>query len=221
MDESSSFFQSVYPTSTAVHVTDTSPNQNANHIPKKPKKSNRQGLRDLEQSWMDRLQLISVITTFFAATEAQLLSFTTPSTPGAESSIILDTANACLSGSLIFHSFAAMLSFLAGFVLVKFRLEEAKEEEEEKIMPHGLSSFQDPVVMLQCVGFRQPPMDLLESYHWICIVFTMLGCILVASGILCSIWAMQVRNVGIFSSVCMTLCTSASLFVIISTVRQR
>lgn len=50
-----------------------------------------------------------------------------------------------------------MLSFLAGFVLVKFRLQEAKEEEENNVprTKGELPSFQDPFVMLQCVGFRQ------------------------------------------------------------------
>lgn len=66
-------------------------------------------MKDLLQSWMDRLQLISVITTFFASTEAGILQTTSPSgddTPSAA----LNAANAGIVGALILHSFAGELA---------------------------------------------------------------------------------------------------------------
>jgi len=83
--------------------------------------------QDLVQSWMDRLQLISVITTFFASTEAGLLQTTTSGNNTITPT--LNAANAGIIGALIMHSFAAIISFLASFVLVRYKLIEAKKEE--------------------------------------------------------------------------------------------
>jgi len=89
----------------------------------------QQANKDLVQSWMDRLQLISVITTFFASTEASLLQTTSPNSGNSTITPALNAANAGIIGALIMHSFAAILSFLASFVLVRYRLIEAKQEE--------------------------------------------------------------------------------------------
>ncbi|KAJ7647738.1 hypothetical protein FB45DRAFT_207638 [Roridomyces roridus] len=92
-------------------------------------KARRQAAKDLTQSWMDRLQLISVITTFFASTEAGMLQVTTPG--GAESSTaaIIQITNAAFLGALVLHIWAAIISFMAAFFLVRYNLKEAKEEE--------------------------------------------------------------------------------------------
>lgn len=87
----------------------------------------KKAMKDLVQSWMDRLQLISVIvstehtrvcglyltilrlvqTTFFAATEAQLLGITVSDDSTAMNKI-LQAANAGLAGALVIHVFAGM-----------------------------------------------------------------------------------------------------------------
>lgn len=90
-------------------------------------------MKDLSQSWMDRLQLISVIvslilstingpqrhsdadalfislfqTTFFASTEAGLLSVMTPDTKG-DSTRLEQASSAGLMGALLIHVFACM-----------------------------------------------------------------------------------------------------------------
>lgn len=97
-------------------------------------------------------------TTFFASTEAGLLQTTTPSSDNPPTPA-LNAANAGIIGALILHSFAgaylyssqlklqevlthdssAILSFLASFVLVRYKLDEAKKEEA-KVEGHSPSS---------------------------------------------------------------------------------
>ncbi|TFY50223.1 hypothetical protein EVG20_g11646, partial [Dentipellis fragilis] len=88
----------------------------------------KKALKELVQSWMDRLQLISLITTFFAATEAQLLGSTTPNPDGPVSRTLI-ASNAGLVAALVLHVFAAIVSFLAAFYLIRYKVKEATVEE--------------------------------------------------------------------------------------------
>ncbi|PPQ63023.1 hypothetical protein CVT24_005969 [Panaeolus cyanescens] len=88
-------------------------------------------MRDLVESWMDRLQLISVITTFFASTEAGLLTITTPNSRDDPETNLNQVTNIGLMGALIVHSSAAIISFLAAFILIRHKLQIAKQEEIE------------------------------------------------------------------------------------------
>ncbi|KAF5325020.1 hypothetical protein D9619_009574 [Psilocybe cf. subviscida] len=90
----------------------------------------REALRNLVESWMDRLQLISVITTFFASTEASLITITMPN-PGQSGTVVGQLANVGIFGALVVHSNAAIISFLAAFFLVRYKLKIAKDEEAE------------------------------------------------------------------------------------------
>jgi len=83
---------------------------------------------DLVQSWEDRLQQISVITTFFASIEAGLLTMTTPISI-TDMKGVAKASNTFLVGALVLHVYAAILSFLAGFLLTGFKLAEANQEE--------------------------------------------------------------------------------------------
>ncbi|RDX44881.1 hypothetical protein OH76DRAFT_1358827 [Lentinus brumalis] len=95
-------------------------------------KARRKAMNELVASWMDRLQLISVITTFFAAMESQLLGTTAPD-PGDQTgeSAASQLANATLTSALVVHIFAAILSFLAAFFLIRYKLTVAKREERK------------------------------------------------------------------------------------------
>ncbi|KAI9067105.1 hypothetical protein FKP32DRAFT_1588917 [Trametes sanguinea] len=93
-------------------------------------KARRKAMSELVQSWMDRLQLISVITTFFAAMEAQLLGSTMPDDPTKDPPAD-QVANAALTGALVVHVFAAIISFLAAFFLIRYKLTVAKREERK------------------------------------------------------------------------------------------
>ncbi|KAF8622389.1 hypothetical protein AX15_007043 [Amanita polypyramis BW_CC] len=87
----------------------------------------RQAKKELIGSWMERLQLISVITTFFASAEAVLLDITTKDI--AQQTRTEEATNAAFLGALVLHVFAAIVSFLGAFFLVNYRVHEAKKEE--------------------------------------------------------------------------------------------
>ncbi|KAF9228444.1 hypothetical protein BS17DRAFT_339001 [Gyrodon lividus] len=94
-------------------------------------KARKQAMDNLVSSWQERLQLISVITTFFASTEAAMLVNTKPLSQEDLANSTLNASNASLLGALIMHAYAAVLSFLAAFMLVRYKLQEATREELE------------------------------------------------------------------------------------------
>jgi len=67
-------------------------------------------------------------TTFFAAAEINFLVITTTD---ESNTAVQQTANACFNGAVIFHAFSATVSFLAAFLLVGYKLKEAKQEQKE------------------------------------------------------------------------------------------
>ncbi|KAL0578924.1 hypothetical protein V5O48_003072 [Marasmius crinis-equi] len=100
----------------------------------------RIAMKDLVSSWNDRLQLISLITTFMASVEAGLLQITAPD-PDSPSNIIV-ASNACLFSALILHLHASFISFIAAFLLVRYKIKEAKREEDkiEGNPPEGIQT---------------------------------------------------------------------------------
>lgn len=97
---------------------------------KEDEEARKRAMTNLVNSWQERLQLISVITTFFASIEAGMLVpvNTDPNAVDALPSL-LKAANAGFLGALIMHVFAAVLSFLAAFLLIRYKLKEASNEE--------------------------------------------------------------------------------------------
>ncbi|KAI0775652.1 hypothetical protein BD413DRAFT_281108 [Trametes elegans] len=193
-------------------------------------KARKKAMNELVQSWMDRLQLISVITTFFAAMEAQLLGSTMPDDP-ANDPPIDQLANAALTGALVVHVFAAIMSFLAAFFLIRYKLIAAKREERKVESGFadaaasssangggsgngsGHSSDRSPVFSsdphLEQVGpFRrgQPPTHLLDHCHSLCMWLSVVGFFLALLGVLCFAWARLARSAGIFASICVGVC---------------
>lgn len=103
-------------------------------------------MHDLIASWQDRLQLISLITTFFATAEITFLGITTPDDPNNVPSV-RQTTNACFTGAVVFHTFSATISFFGTFFLVGYKLKEAKQEqkeEETKTEPDSADSPNSP-----------------------------------------------------------------------------
>jgi len=90
----------------------------------------RESMRALIQTWLDSLQLISVIATFFVATEVSWLLITIPN-PGDDLSTIGQVANVGIIGALIAHGYTAIISFLAAFYLIRHKLTVAQKEEEK------------------------------------------------------------------------------------------
>ncbi len=136
-----------------VPLTDLGTQEDQDHVDEKVR---QKALSDLVQSWMDRLQLISVVvrikaahylirvmltkcrqTTFFAAIEAQLLGTTTPDPDNKDSDSRIDqAANAALAGAMVVHVFAAIVSFFAAFFLIRYKLSMAKREERKVELGH-------------------------------------------------------------------------------------
>lgn len=182
----------------------------------------KNAVKELMKSWMDRLQLISVITTFFAATETQLLVITTPADDNTPVSRIRSTANAILAGALVIHLCAAIISFLAAFFLVRYRLKEAAKEEI-KIETGITPTSSNPVLKtgiwtanphLEEMGpFRRggPPTRLLEHLHTLCMWLALVGFALALAGALCYTWARLSRSASIFASACMAVSWLAAL----------
>lgn len=97
---------------------------------KEDEQARKRAMRNLVNSWQERLQLISVITTFFASIEAgMLVPVNTDPNAVHASPGLLKAANAGFLGALIMHVYAAVLSFLAAFLLIRYKLKEASNEE--------------------------------------------------------------------------------------------
>ncbi|KAI0753135.1 hypothetical protein C8Q80DRAFT_495656 [Daedaleopsis nitida] len=180
----------------------------------------QQAMDELVQSWMDRLQLISVITTFFAAIEAQLLGITTPDDASTDSRVD-QAANAALAGALVVHVFAAIMSFFAAFFLIRYKLSMAKHQERRVeirvALRNGEAGIDTPSSAsvwttnphLEQVGpFRrgQPPTHLLDHLHSLCMALSAIGFALALAGVMCFLWSRLATSAGIFASACMGVC---------------
>ncbi|KAJ7350530.1 hypothetical protein DFH08DRAFT_861696 [Mycena albidolilacea] len=190
-------------------------------------KARRQASKDLTQSWMDRLQLISVITTFFASTEAGMLQVTQP---GGSEDAGSQVANSAFLGALVLHIWAAIISFMAAFFLVRYKLKEAKEEQKEAGGPTSPSSSNRQGTQESELGLqrgwtanphleevgpfqRKPPTHLLARCHNLCILLTFIGFALALLGILAFAWAQNPVSVGVVASVSTAACFGGAAWV--------
>jgi len=95
----------------------------------------RQAVIDVVQIWLQRLQLVSSITTFFASVDALLFSLASTAThTGGDASsnkwtAVNELTSASLAGALIFHVCSAIIAFVAAFVLCRFELVGAQDHE--------------------------------------------------------------------------------------------
>lgn len=153
-------------------------------------------------------------------------------------------ATVSLSCSLVVHVFAgeqtnyaahtiadawllAILSFIAAFFLVHFRLNEAAREElkveqggsvksaDYETVPHIISTNPH----LEPVGpFRKghPPTHLLERCHTISMILALVGFILAMIGVMCYVWFSLPTSAGIASTLCVSVCVVASLVAVFS-----
>ncbi|KAJ6593459.1 hypothetical protein B0H19DRAFT_1090392 [Mycena capillaripes] len=181
---------------------------------------------------MDRLQLISVITTFFASTEAGMLQVTSP---GGNEDAGSQVANSAFLGALVLHSWAAIISFMGAFFLVRYNLKEAKEEQNEadvsgpanppshsqgRARTEG-SLFVQPVWTtnphLEQIGpfQRKPPTHLLSRCHNLCILLTFIGFGMALLGILAFAWAQNPVSVGVVTSVSTAACFGGAVYVFV------
>jgi len=189
----------------------------------------------LIQSWKDRLSAISLITTFFVATEAQLLSATAPGN-GNTTSRLGDAANAGLTGALVIHSFAAIISFLAAFFLINHTIREAKLElkleldvdlertdsyhslngqhhHHRHIREHSVTKHDTRIIHVCRFNPSLPPVKLLERCNHLCMLFTATGFALEIMGILCFSWDQMGVSVSSFATGLTLFCIVTSAVV--------
>ncbi|KAF8339403.1 hypothetical protein F5887DRAFT_1077443 [Amanita rubescens] len=107
----------------------------------------KEAMRELVASWMERLQLISVITTFFASAEAVMVGVVTRDVKDIPK--LEQASNAALIGALVLHMFAAIVSFQAAFFLVNYRVHEAKKEE---VQAEGGTFVETPLDIFEAVA---------------------------------------------------------------------
>ncbi|KAF7315113.1 hypothetical protein MIND_00025600 [Mycena indigotica] len=202
-------------------------------------KTRGKALKDLTQSWMDRLQLISVISTFFASTEAGLLDVTVPlaGVGGGEFvSAAGQVAAASILAALVLHIWASILSFLGAFFVVRYRLREAKEEQKEIIFteapppdpglpsPLPTSALRSSLVPVwtsnphvEEIGpfHLKPPTHLLSKIHNLCILLTFAGFGLAVLGILAIAWGQSPTSVGVVITVSTAACFVGAVWVFV------
>ncbi|OBZ69853.1 Eukaryotic translation initiation factor 4 gamma [Grifola frondosa] len=83
------------------------------------------------QVWVDRLQSVAIVTTFFTSIESLLFSLVSSTHPtDVHAWATTDKLmNASLGGALIFHVCASIVAYTGSFVLIRYRLDDATKNE--------------------------------------------------------------------------------------------
>ncbi|KAH9889426.1 hypothetical protein C8Q73DRAFT_766092 [Cubamyces lactineus] len=99
-------------------------------VPPTTDDATKDALLAVVQVWLDRLQTMAVITTFFVSIDSMLYGYATVALPQDISlwSSVDVLKSATLGGAIILHVCASILAYLASFVLIRYRLEDAEEQ---------------------------------------------------------------------------------------------
>jgi len=180
---------------------------------------------DLFNAWMQRLQILTVVTTFLASMDGELFSLTALNTQigHSVSTTARELVYACLAGALIFHICAAILGYVASFALIRYRIVEVSGGNETKrivleaVRPlHWLLSLLQHPERFRFLSVRSspPPLSLMTRCYYTTLCLTAAGFVLALTGILAYIWAGLRMSVGIFSTACLGVSISAGLWAI-------
>ena len=133
--------------------------------------------------------------------------------------MIDQAANAALAGALVIHVFAAIISFLAAFFLIRYKLSAAKREERnfEAAVANGQggvgtvssSSVWSSNSHGEQIGlFRRGQLltHLLSHCHSSCLGLSAVRFVLAITGMMCFVWLPLPLNSSIFASACCTTC---------------
>ena len=128
--------------------------------------------------------------------------------------MIDQAANAALAGALVIHVFAAIISFLAAFFLIRYKLSVATREERKieggvGTRTQSSSSVWSANPHLEQVGpFRRgtPPTHLLDHCHSLCMWLSAIGFALAIAGVMCFAWSRLALSASVFASVCCAAC---------------
>lgn len=130
-----------------------------------------------------------------------------------------------------------MMSFLAAFMLIRYKIQEAYHEEEEAIgarskvttspvsgspdveresiksLPRQATVVRSANPHLVQVGpFRKKlPLNLLRRIHLLCILLTMVGFVLALVGIMCLTWYRQPLAASVFATACIGFCLVSAI----------
>ncbi|TBU42575.1 hypothetical protein BD309DRAFT_962699 [Dichomitus squalens] len=103
--------------------------------PTTPDDATKQALLSVVQIWLDRLQAMAVITSFFVSIDSLVYSFPArPADPNEWSSTDL-LISASLGGAIILHVCASIVAYTASFVLIRYQLTDAENQEHEADPP--------------------------------------------------------------------------------------
>ncbi|KAI0629407.1 hypothetical protein C8Q77DRAFT_1235176 [Trametes polyzona] len=97
----------------------------------------KKALLSVVQVWLDRLQAMAVVTTFFVTIDSMLYGYACPPSP-SETFVWSNTdlvKGTTLGGAIILHVCASILAYLASFVMIRYRLEDAEERAEDTEHP--------------------------------------------------------------------------------------
>jgi len=200
----------------------------------------QEAMSTLIQTWIDSLQLITVITTFFVATEASFLVITIPSRTDPALSIAGQVANIGLISALVIHGHSAVISFLGAFCLIRYKLDVAQKDEEkiEKQLFNSPTSYDSDKVrgrvrvnsplsgdqiiwstnphLVQVGPFQGPPPSLLLARcHFLCVILSFIGLVLALMGAISMAWDRLPLIVSIFPIIWTSLCLLSALMILI------
>ncbi|KAI0753137.1 hypothetical protein C8Q80DRAFT_495671 [Daedaleopsis nitida] len=108
--------------------------------PASPEDATKQALLAVVQVWLDRLQSMAVVTTFFLSIDGMLYSFPARSSDSSLWSASDTLIIASLGGAIIFHVCASILAYCGAFVFIRYRLNDAEKQEEATVQPAVTSS---------------------------------------------------------------------------------
>lgn len=179
-------------------------------------------------AWMQRLQTLTLITTFLASIDGELFTLTSTSSPVTLTTSIgsEELVYACFAGALVFHVCSAILGYVASFALVRYEIVEAeppsdmKTDELGNFSGEGIHGKQlllraiPPLYAVQSLlqipsrlrlqsRTSTPPLDLLTRCYFTTMALSGAGFILALLGIATYAWFGLQRVVGIFTMACL------------------
>lgn len=174
--------------------------------------------------WMQRLQMLTLITTFLASIDGELFVLTSTS-----SQTTLDAQEfvyACFTGALVFHVCAAILGYVASFALIRYQIgdvapSDTKNTERMLITIPPFDAVNGLLQMPLNAGIQVrsrtsiPPLDLLTRCYFTTLALGSVGFILILLGIAGYAWVILRRVVGIFTVVCLGVSIVASVWAVL------
>lgn len=175
----------------------------------------------LVAAWMQRLQVLTLITTFLASIDGELFMLT--STPqmslGSQEFVY-----ACFTGALIFHVCAAILGYVACFALIRYQIGDVTPSDTKNTerMRITIPPFDAVSTLLQVPSGLQvrsrtssPPLDLLTRCYFTTLALGSVGFILALLGIAGYAWVILQQVIGIFTVVCLGVSIVASMWAVL------